>query len=78
MEERRAVLINENGRHNCCTIFAEEGNQYAAEVIAPIMAEGDPIGAVIIASGEPNAKFGDVELKSALTAASFLSKQLEQ
>ncbi|NLX91850.1 MAG: stage V sporulation protein T [Firmicutes bacterium] len=78
MEERRAVLINKNGGRNCCTIFAEEGNRYAAEVIAPIMVEGDPIGAVILASGEPNARFGDLELKSAVTAASFLSKQMEQ
>ena len=42
MEKEGPVLINENGRHNCCTNFAEEGSSYAAEVMAPIMSEGDP------------------------------------
>lgn len=80
MDERKAVLINQPGQNPYCNICAgEEGEcKYTAEVIAPIIAEGDPIGAVIIATREANVKFGDLELKLAETAASFLAKQMEQ
>jgi len=47
-------------------------------VIAPIIAEGDPIGAVILCTKEPGQKMGDMELKLAETAAGFLAKQMEQ
>ncbi|WP_275936088.1 stage V sporulation T C-terminal domain-containing protein, partial [Clostridium haemolyticum] len=40
-------------------------------------AEGDAIGAVIIASKEDDVSFGDVEVKLAEAAASFLGKQME-
>lgn len=80
MDSRKAVLITQPGQHSYCTICAGEEEEcwYTAEVIAPIIAQGDPIGAVIIASREPNSQFGDLELKSAVTAASFLAKQMEQ
>ncbi|MBO5301607.1 MAG: stage V sporulation protein T, partial [Peptococcaceae bacterium] len=39
---------------------------------------GDPIGSVIIASKDTSAKLGELELKLAETAASFLAKQMEQ
>ncbi|MDX9871991.1 MAG: stage V sporulation protein T [Clostridia bacterium] len=80
MEDRKAVMINQPGQQTYSQIVSgDEGEaRYTAEVIAPIIAEGDPIGAVIIASKEPNAKFGDLELKLAETAASFLAKQMEQ
>lgn len=81
MDERRAVLINESGQHPYCAICSTyEGGEckYTAEVIAPIIAEGDPIGAVLIFSKESNVKFTDLEMKLAETAASFLAKQMEQ
>ena len=48
-----------------------------AQVIAPIICEGDAIGAVIILSREPRARFGDMEMKLAVTAAGFLGRQME-
>ena len=51
---------------------------FQSQIIAPIIAEGDAIGAVIVASKEPNVKMGELELKLAETAASFLAKQMEQ
>ena len=47
-------------------------------MIAPIIAEGDPIGAVILSSTEPNVKMTDLETKLVETAAGFLAKQMEQ
>ncbi len=49
-----------------------------SQVIAPIITQGDPIGAVIILSKEPGVKLGDMEVKLAETAAGFLAKQMEQ
>ncbi|MCY0864915.1 MAG: stage V sporulation protein T, partial [Sulfobacillus sp.] len=56
----------------------DEEDRFVAEVIAPIIAEGDPIGAVIICSREPDVKMGEMEVKLAETAAGFLAKQMEQ
>lgn len=80
MDGRRAVLINQPEQHSSCIIIADEEGKcrYTAEVIAPIIVEGDPIGAVIIASKKRNPGFGELEFKSAVTAASFLAKQMEQ
>lgn len=81
MEERRAIVINNPGEDPYCKecMIVEDGEcKYSAEVIAPIIAEGDPIGAVILASKEPDVKMGELELKLAETAAGFLAKQMEQ
>lgn len=47
-------------------------------VVAPIIAEGDPIGAVILGTQEDGVELGQLELKLAETAAGFLAKQMEQ
>lgn len=81
MEERKPLLINNPAelKGKGCILEEEDGNcKFTAEVIAPIIAEGDPIGAVILASKEPNVKMGELELKLVETAAGFLGKQMEQ
>lgn len=81
MQERKSVIINNPGegdnREHAIIEGEEEGN-FTAGAIAPIIAEGDPIGAVIICSKEKNVKMGELELKLAETAAGFLGKQMEQ
>lgn len=82
MEERKAVVINDTANHPLFRGAAKEDNPllatFSAQIIAPIIAEGDPIGAVIVAGKDENSKIGDLELKLAQTAASFLAKQMEQ
>ncbi|TDA63458.1 MAG: stage V sporulation protein T [Clostridia bacterium] len=83
MEERKSVLINAPGEHLLCkecpaNVDEDEGCDLTAEVIAPIIAEGDPIGTVVLCSKEPGVKMGEMELKLAETAAGFLAKQMEQ
>ncbi|MGC4378600.1 stage V sporulation protein T [Fictibacillus sp. Mic-4] len=46
-------------------------------VIAPIVASGDPIGAVLLLAKEGK-KTGEIEQKLAETAAGFLARQMEQ
>ncbi len=81
MEDRKVVIVNNTGKEPAAGygFMLEDGdNRYSAEVIAPIIAEGDPIGAVILASKEPDVRMGEMELKLAETAAGFLAKQMEQ
>jgi AbrB family transcriptional regulator (stage V sporulation protein T) len=79
IEERKAVSFGE-GKEKVIPIYDDEDveGKYFAEVISPIIAEGDAIGAVIIVAKEEGAKFSDVEVKLAETAASFIGKQMEQ
>ena len=78
MEDRKPVTLGE-GLGKIIPIFKDENmdGKYSAQVISPILAEGDVIGAVIIASKEQGKKFTDTELKLSETAASFLGKQME-
>jgi AbrB family transcriptional regulator (stage V sporulation protein T) len=80
MEERKPMLISNAGEHpfceSCLTEEEKESYKFTSEAIAPIITEGDPIGAVIICSKDPNVKMGELELKLAETAAGFLAKQM--
>ncbi|HET7615975.1 MAG TPA: stage V sporulation protein T [Bacillales bacterium] len=46
-------------------------------VVAPIIANGDPIGTVVLAQKD-GGEIGEIEHKLAETAAGFLAKQMEQ
>lgn len=72
----RAAASNEQLLH--ITEGDEDSQPYVAQVIVPILAEGDAIGAVMLLSREQGAVMGETELKVAETAASFIGKQMEQ
>jgi AbrB family transcriptional regulator (stage V sporulation protein T) len=80
MEERKAVTVSDTGIHALFRSTNDNGIERTlhTQIMAPIIAEGDPIGMVIIASKENTAKLGELELKLGETAASFLAKQMEQ
>jgi len=82
MEERKIIHIGMAGEHALCKSCPENEEEdqckITSEVIAPIISQGDPIGAVILMSKEPNIKMGDLEIKLVETAAGFLAKQMEQ
>lgn len=78
MEGRKAMVFGE-GMRGPIPLFEDEEieSKYSAQVIAPILAEGDVIGTVIILSREQGEMFSKIEIKIAETAASFLGKQIE-
>ena len=79
MEERSTILISIPGDRAVSITSDERGEKkYSSQVISPIVSEGDPIGAVILLSTEPAAKMGEVEVKLAQSASSFLGKHMEQ
>ena len=48
-----------------------------AQVVYPILSNGDTIGTVILMSKEPSGKMNEVEKKVAQSAATFLGSQME-
>ncbi len=61
-------------------ITADENGekQYTSQIVKTIISEGDPIGAVIFLSTDPDVYMGVVEEKLVESAAGFLGKQIEQ
>jgi len=85
MEERKTILNVHHGQNGgskegniVSDDSGEESYRFMAEIIAPIISQGDPIGSVIICDKEGNSEFGVLENKIAETAASFLARQMEQ
>ncbi len=79
MEERQSLVIEDSKQHPYYKEADEEqGSKFNSEVIAPIIAQGDAIGAVIIGTKEKEEKMSEGEQKIAETAAGFLAKQMEQ
>lgn len=74
--ENRNVYITGKGDKRPVKIWDGMDN-LSGQVIAPIISEGDIMGAVIIIGKDENGIMGDVEHKLAASAASFLGKQME-
>lgn len=75
MEGRKSVLLGLSDK--IIPLHKDDSmDEYKYEIIAPIMAQGDAIGSVIILSKDE--AIGELELKLAETAAAFLGKQMEQ
>ncbi len=72
MADRKMVVFNEQ-----CFLTYDEDISYNSAVIAPIIAGGDAVGAVILAAKEPDVQMSELESKLAETAAGFLAKQME-
>ena len=78
METRKSILITSTAEHKFYKDVDEENApKFTAEVIAPIVSGGDPIGVVLFGTKEKDAKMSDLELKLVETAAGFLAKQME-
>ena len=56
---------------------SQDDDDILYEVIAPIISEGDAIGAVLILTKDAKTKLGEVEIKIASTAAAFMGRQME-
>lgn len=79
MDARKTVILGEDNK--VIPLHNDEDDvedKYSSQVVSPIIAEGDSIGAVIIMSKESGQKLGELELKLAETASGFLGRQMEQ
>lgn len=79
IDAREKVVSNRSIDPHFYAITADaDDDEYTAQVISPIYAEGDTIGSVILLSKDENVRMGLTELKMVETAAGFFEKQMEQ
>jgi AbrB family transcriptional regulator (stage V sporulation protein T) len=80
MTDRRGLQVSSraSGQPIPITSDDETGGEYTCQTIVPIVAEGEPIGSVILIDKEAEATMADTEMKVCQTAASFIGKQMEQ
>lgn len=76
--EGRSTYVTNEGNKPIKIYYEDENEErYTAQVIAPIVMQGDPIGTVVLFSKDMNAIMGELEVKLTETAAGFLSKQMQ-
>lgn len=73
MEQRQTVVQADKGEYDISNDRKDELDGYC---ISPIIANGDPIGAVVLLS-KGTGTVGNVEEKLSETAAGFLARQME-
>ncbi|MDO4267211.1 MAG: stage V sporulation protein T [Eubacteriales bacterium] len=76
IHERETIVAGRDDRQ-FIPVTADETEGVTAEVIAPIICEGDAIGAVALLGRDARVKFGETEVKLVGTAAGFLGRQME-
>lgn len=76
IDSRESIVAVKDDRRYI-PILQGDTDEYLAQVICPIICEGDAIGAVIITTKEQKVKFGETEQKLAGSAAGFLGRQME-
>ena len=76
INQRNTVVADRNDSNFVPVLEEDEPDSYNHQLIAPIISEGDAMGAIIFLS--QSKKMGEVEGKLAQTAAGFLGKQMEQ
>lgn len=74
MDARRSLILPSAGQADP----KEIGWDFTSCVLAPIIAEGDSVGTVVLGSQDEKVRMTVMEQKLAETAASFLAKQIEQ
>ena len=75
----KSTIVARSANEKKVPIFSNENlDKYYAQVISPIVSEGDTIGSVVLMSTDTNAQMGEAEIKLAQSAAGFLGKQMEQ
>ena len=79
MEERNPYIAkSQDDRVISITEDDQSDKKYYSQVITPIIADGDPIGSVIMLSTEQGIKMGETEEKLTQSAAGFLGRHMEQ
>ena len=77
MEDKEVYTSRENSDKAMPITKNGNNKDSNAQVVYPIISNGDTIGTVILLSKEANTKMNDVEKKLAQSAATFLGSQME-
>ena len=78
MRNRERVIRSRAKEETLISITTdEEADAYSAQVVVPIIAAGDAIGAVMLLSRDEGVQMNTLEMKVCETAAHFMGKQME-
>ena len=75
IEERESVLHNQADKEHVDILEINEEKR--AQVISPILCEGDAIGAVVLMGKSDKVQMGETEQIVARCAANFMGRQME-
>ena len=79
MEQRQPVMTDRRkGLQPVSVTQQDNAKEVVAQIIVPVISEGETTGAVVVLTKQENAKLGETEMKVAQTTAGFLGRQLEQ
>lgn len=77
--QARQSVNNERGKGQMIPITSDDNaSEYTAQVIIPILADGEVIGALLLLSKDSHAKMTDSDIKVAETTATIVGRQMEQ
>ncbi len=78
--QQRTPLVAKAGGENApvSVVQGDNAQAYTAQVVVPIISEGESTGAVVVLSREKDVQLSEAERKSAQVAAGFLGRQMEQ
>ena len=75
----RVVVLNQSAGAKMLPVTGDDrAESYTAQIIAPILADGEIIGGLMLLSRESGASMTDVDRKVAETTANIVGKQMEQ
>ena len=78
MNDKTTWVVKSSNEKRVPIFTNENTDKYYAQVISPIISEGDTIGSVVLMATESSSQMGEAEIKLAQSAAGFLGKQMEQ
>ncbi|MEA4883366.1 MAG: stage V sporulation T C-terminal domain-containing protein [Clostridia bacterium] len=79
MAERQVLLVHYSGGGDASSILEDEGSDFmiVSAAIAPIISDGDSLGAVVVGTTSDRWTVGDLEEKLVATAAGYIARQVE-
>lgn len=77
--QRQTVRLNAaDGARMLMVTPEDDASAYTAQIVAPILSDGDVIGSLILLSRENGVRMTDIDQKVAETTAGIVGRQMEQ
>ena len=77
IHSKNSYIADSNSKIYSITSDSADSDGYEAQIIVPIVSQGDPIGSIVILSSSKDKQLGEAEQKAAEIGANFLAKQME-
>ena len=79
LQARQLTVLNLAAGAKLIPVCADDkAESYSAQIIAPILADGEIVGGLILLSRESGLQMTDIDQKVAETTASIIARQMEQ